>query len=104
MVSVLVSYTAIQVCCHMASAAVSAHVMQHQSCSTILTLFEAIYGVGCTVRVLVAAVTCHLHSVWQNDGLTGIIYSAATVFLLVYADCEKGGVCLRVCICVCFMT
>ena len=25
-------------------------------------------------------------------------------FLLVYADWEKGGVCLRVCMCVCFMT
>ena len=24
--------------------------------------------------------------------------------LLVYTDCEKGGVCLRVCMCVCFMT
>ena len=34
-------------------------------------------------------------------GLPGISIRS---FLLVYADWEKGGVCLKVCMCVCFMT
>ena len=36
--------------------------------------------------------------------ILGLLGISIRSFLLVHADWEKGGVCLRVCMCVCFMT
>ena len=36
--------------------------------------------------------------------ILGLLGISIRSFLLVYADCEKGGVRLSVCMCVCFMT